>query len=65
VLTVGSTQVEVCVDDNDDVRLAKTITLSLTADPTVVDAFVAGEFLQALSAAISSLPGRALATNDL
>lgn len=65
VLTVGSTQVEVDVDADDNVCLAEKITLGLTADPTVVDAFVAGEFLQALSALISDLPGRALATNDL
>ena len=65
VLTVGSTQVEVGVDDDDNVCLTKTITLGLTADPNVLDAFVAGEFLQALSASITDMPGRALATNDL
>jgi pyruvate/2-oxoglutarate dehydrogenase complex dihydrolipoamide acyltransferase (E2) component len=65
VLTVGSTEVEVGVDDDDNVCVAQKITLGLTADPTVVDAFVAGEFLQALSALISDLPGRALATNEL
>lgn len=65
VLTVGSTEVEVGVDDDDNVCVAHKITLGLTADPSVVDAFVAGEFLQALSALISDLPGRALATNEL
>ena len=65
VLTVGSVQVEVGVDEDGDIGLVQSMTLGLTVDPTVMDAFVAGEFLQTLGSTITEMPGRALAANTL
>jgi pyruvate/2-oxoglutarate dehydrogenase complex dihydrolipoamide acyltransferase (E2) component len=65
VLTVGSVQVEVGVNEAGDIGLVQSMTLGLTVDPTVMDAFVAGEFLQTLGSTITEMPGRALAANTL